>query len=235
MKGQTAAAPQAGPGFVRRNGWVLAIAALLAVIATVFGMTWAGQQWALDRQKSAIDTLQERLKAAQLKNSERVSQDVLKSLGVSQGRLGEDAPIITSLVETAFTWDSGTAYEQARTKLKDTYGLSEKDAFLKDFMPPSRYNEDSTGKRYYYIDAEGLNSSVDGSPDIQVVKVVADDYTYLVLVDVGVTTDSVKQNGSRPGAVTADRRMLLFVTVDAAGDVSGFSGVPANGATRHSR
>ncbi|MEU6263735.1 hypothetical protein [Saccharopolyspora shandongensis] len=222
-------------GFLRRNGWVLAIAALLTLITVVTGTTWAGQHAALGDQKSRISELEDQLKTAELKKSELVEKDLLTSLGVSRNRLNKDARIITDLVKTALTWDSGTAYEQARTRLKDKHALSEDKGFLQQFMPASRYNEDAGGKRYYYIDVQGLNSAVGGDPDIEVAKVAAGDYTYAVLVDAAVTSDSVEQNNANPGRVTADRRMLLFVTVDADGGVSDLSGVPASGSTRHSR
>ncbi|MFI9629329.1 hypothetical protein [Streptomyces sp. NPDC052042] len=215
----------------RRNAWVLAVAAALVLVAVLTGLTWAGQRTALETQESRIGELEGQLKAAQLKNSERVEKDVLESLGVSRKRLDADARIITSLVTTAFTWDSGEAYEQARTRLKDKYGLAEDGPFLKDFMPSSRFNEDDTGKRYYYIDTAGMRSAVGDDPDIEVVKVSAGDYVYAVLVDVAVTSSAVERNDTPPGAITAHRRMLLHITVDAEGGVSGLSGIPASGST----
>ncbi|MFB7917088.1 hypothetical protein [Streptomyces sp. NPDC056061] len=237
MNGQTTAVtplrqPEKRPGFVRRNAWILTLAAFLALVATLAAITWSGQHTATKAQESRIGQLEGRLKTAQLKNSERVEQDTLEALGISQRRLDADSRIVTRLAETAFTWDSGAAYERARAQLKDRYALTEDDAFLREFMPPSRYNEDDTGKRYYYIDTAGLNSAVGDAPDIEVVKVAAGDYAYAFLVDVAVTSDSVERNSASPEKVTAHRRMLLFVTVDAEGGVSGLSGIPASGSTR---
>jgi hypothetical protein len=238
MSEQTAAAEtqqEKKPGFARRNGWVLAIAALLTVVSIATGTAWAVQHTALDQQEARIGALEGQLTVAQLRKSERAEKDLLTSLGFSRSRLDRDAPIIAALVKTAFTWGSGPAYEQARTTLKQRYSLTENDAFLKEFMPPSRYNEDAAGKRYYYIDTQGLNSSVSSAPDIEIVKAAAGDYTYTALVDVEVTSDAATQNKAGRSRIVADRRMLLTITVDADRRVSNLTGVPASGSTRHSR
>lgn len=223
------------PAFARRNGWVLTIAAVLTVVSISTGTTWAVHHRALNQQDARISTLERQLAVADRKRSEWVEEDLLASLGFSRSRLDRDAPIITALVETAFTWDSGPAYERARTTLTQRYGLTENDTFLTEFMPPSRYNEDAAGKRYYYLDAQGLNSSVEAAPDIKIVKATAGEYTYTALVDVEVTADSATQTKAGRSRIIADRRMLLTVTVDADRHVSNLTGVPASGSTRHSK
>lgn len=224
----------ARPGFARRNALVLAVAAILATASVVTGMTWGSQQAVLDAQGQRIGGLEGQLKSAELAKSEQVEQNVLEALGVSQGRIDKDRPVIDRLVRTAFTWDSGQSYESARADLKERHNLSEDQPFLQQFMPPSRFNEDDLGKRYYYIDTQGMNSSVALDPDIEVVKVNADQYTYAVMVDVSITSDAVIRNNANPGSVSTQRRMLLFLAVDAEGTVSNLSGVPASGSTRHS-
>lgn len=233
MSEQTTA-DQGRRGWLRRNGWLVALAGALAVLAVVTGTSWIGHGTELDAQRTRIQGLKRELGQAQTKNSERVEQDVLSALGVSRSRLNRDAPILTDLVKTTFTWDSGESYEQARTGIKDRFGLTEKDPFLTDFMPPSRYSTDADGKRYYYIDAEGMNSSLKGDPSIEVVKVVAGDYQYAVIVTVDATSDAVERNNSNKGQYSASRQALLFVTVDDKGGISGAAGVPASGSTRHS-
>ncbi|MFF8914179.1 hypothetical protein ACF08M_12845 [Streptomyces sp. NPDC015032] len=227
------AAP-ARQGFFRRNARVLATAAVLAVVATVAGATWSGQQAALAEQQAKIQDAEGRLTGIQKKNAEQVNADLMAALGVSQNRLSTDGERIKSLLSTAFTWDSGQGYEAAREGLKSRFGLTEDDAFLKSFMPPSRFNEDSQGRRYYYIDTVGLNSSLGADPDIEAVDAKAGVYTYAVLADVEATSDAVSQNKASKASVTAHRRALLFITVDAQGKVSDLSGVPASGETRHS-
>lgn len=223
-----------GKGFLRRNGWLVAMAAILAVLVTVTGLTWVSESAQAQARQTRIEGLQGELEQAQRKNSERIETDVLTALGVSRSRLNRDAPILADLARTAFTWDSGESYEQARGRIKDRFKLTEKDAFLTDFMPPSRYSTDAQGKRYYYIDAQGMNSSLKGDPTIDLIKVVAGDYQYAVVVTVDVTSDAVQRNNSNKGQYSATRQALIFVTVDAQGQVSDVSGVPASGSTRHS-
>ncbi len=238
MSGSTRAVTTTGrhrTGVVRRNAGVLAIAAVLAVIAAATTATWIGQQTTLESQETRIGALEGELRSAELALAERVATDVAQSLGISQSRLASDSLTLSGLVDTVFTWDSGIAYEQARTRLKDRYGLAEEDVFLSSFMPPSRYNEDDTGKRYYYIDAAHLNSAVDGDPDIAIIDVVADRYDYVVLVDVVLTADASPQDDAASGKATEAHSVLIHATVDAEGGVSRLSGVTGHGPTRHSQ
>jgi hypothetical protein len=201
----------------------------------VTGLTWGSQRSALDQQQQTITGLQSQLASVGTAKSEQVEQDAMQSLGVSQSRIHDDTQIVDRLVKTAFTWDSGQAYEAARRDLKERYHLSEDEQFLKQFMPPARFNEDASGKRYYYIDTQGLNSAVNADADLEVVKVTADEYTYAVQVEVAATSDAVSQNKVAPDRVKSYRTVLVYLTVDAQGKVSGLSAIPAGGSTRHSR
>ncbi|TQJ60891.1 hypothetical protein FBY30_3168 [Arthrobacter sp. SLBN-83] len=227
------AAPE--PGFMRRNALVVGVTVLLVTAVTVTGQTWGSQRSALDQQQQTITGLQGQLASVGTAKSEQVEQDVMQSLGVSQSRIHDDTQIVDRLVKTAFTWDSGQAYEAARRDLKERYHLSEDEQFLKQFMPPARFNEDAAGKRYYYIDTQGLNSAVNADADLEVVKVTADEYTYAVQIEVAATSDAVSQNKVAPDRVKSYRTVLVYLTVDAQGKVSGLSAIPAGGSTRHSR
>lgn len=227
------AAPE--PGFMRRNALVVGVTVLLVTAVTVTGQTWGSQRSALDQQQQTITGLQGQLASVGTAKSEQVEQDVMQSLGVSQSRIHDDTQIVDRLVKTAFTWDSGQAYEAARRDLKERYHLSEDEQFLKQFMPPARFNEDASGKRYYYIDTQGLNSAVNADADLEVVKVTADEYTYAVQIEVAATSDAVSQNKVAPDRVKSYRTVLVYLTVDAQGKVSGLSAIPAGGSTRHSR
>lgn len=233
MTEQTAAPTRRGP--FRRSLSALVTAAVLAVVATVASVTWSSQHAALAEQEAQINDVEGQLAGIKKKNAELVHEDVMTALGVSQNRLSTDGERITSLLSMALTWDSGQGYEAARESLKSRFGLTENEIFLKSFMPPSRFNEDSQGRRYYYIDTVGLNSALGADPDIEVVDVKADVYTYAVLADVEVTSDAASQNKASKASVTAHRRALLFVTVDAQGKASNLSGTPASGETRYSR
>ncbi|MFK0154239.1 hypothetical protein ACIQVK_19465 [Streptomyces sp. NPDC090493] len=230
----TQAAAPTRRGFFRRNLSVLVTAAVLAVVATVACATWSSRHAALAAQQAQIDDAEVQLAGIQKKNAAQVNADVMTAMGASRTRLSTDGERIKSLLSMAFTWDSGQSYEAARERLKSRFGLTENETFLKSFMPPSRFNEDSQGRRYYYIDAVGLNSASGGDPDIEVVDVKAGVYTYAVLADVEVTSDAVSQNRASEASVTAHWPTLLFVTVDAQSKVSNLAGVPASGEARYS-
>ncbi|MGW2984299.1 hypothetical protein [Streptomyces goshikiensis] len=232
MTEQSAAPTRQGP--LRRNLAALATAVAFAVVATVAGVTWSSQRAALAKQEAQINYVEGHLADIQKKNAAQVDADVMEAMGVSRNRLSTDGERIMSLLSMAFTWDSGQSYEAARESLKSRFGLTENETFLKSFMPPSRFNEDAQGRRYYYIDTVGLNSALGADPGIEVVDVKAGVYTYAVLADVEVTSDAASQNKASKASVTAHRRALLFVTVDAQGKVSNLSGTPASGETRHS-
>ncbi|MBD0673909.1 hypothetical protein [Streptomyces sp. CBMA156] len=221
-------------GSLRRNLAALATTVTLAVVATVAGVTWSSQRAALVEQEVQIKDVEGHLAGIQKKNAEQVNADVMEALGVSRNRLSTDGERIMSLLSMTFTWDSGQGYEAARESLKSRFGLTENEMFLTSFMPPSRFNEDAQGRRYYYIDTVGLNSALGADPGIEIVDVKAGVYTYAVLADVEVTSDAASQNKSSKANVTAHRRALLFVTIDAQGKVSNLSGTPASGETRHS-
>ncbi|MDT8913569.1 hypothetical protein [Amycolatopsis sp. PS_44_ISF1] len=223
------------PGFCRRNISILSTAALLAVVAGVVGAAWITRDAVLEQQVSTIGALQKQVTAAQSARYRQTENDVMISLGFSRIRMDKDVEIIRSLITTVFTWNSGTSYEHARTTLKQRYGITEHDPFLKIFMPPSRYNQDAAGTRYYYIDAQGLHSSVDGDPDIEITRATAGDYTYAVEVDVQTASDAVTQHTPDQAARANSRRMLLTLTVSAARRVSSLAGTPASARTRHSR
>ncbi|WP_219152236.1 hypothetical protein [Amycolatopsis sp. TNS106] len=208
---------------------------LLTLFAGGTTMTWAAHQTVLDRQNAKIAELGSRLGATRQEHAGRAERDLLQSLGISAHRTDSDTRRLTALVKTAMTWDSGPGYEHARASLMTRFGLKDDSLFLREFMPPARYNHDASGKRYYYIDAQGLNSSVREAPDINVVSALGGVYTYVVLADVDVTSDAIQQNNTSPARVTATRRVPIFATIDAQGEVTNLSAVSAQGATRRSR
>jgi hypothetical protein len=228
-------AGKAKPGFFRRNAVVVAAAVVVTIVTTATALTGEAQRAALDAQRRTIAGAQEQLDSARAARTDQVDQDVLASWGVSPSRIADDASIVTRMARTAFSWDSGMAYEAARAELKARYGLSEDEQFLQQFMPPARFNEDASGKRYYYIDAEGMNSELAGTPELHVISASAGQYTYAARIDVSATSDAVSQNQAVPARVKARRTLLLYITIDATGKVSALSGLPTGGPSRHSR
>lgn len=221
-------------GFVQRNTAVLLVAAVLVIALIAMAFSWLSGQSRLQDQQEQIVTLTEDLEGKKAAHSEQIDADLISALGVSRDRLERDEHLISGFVDTAFTWESGATYEEARQKLITSFDLSEDSTFLTEFMPPSRFNEDEDGTRYYYIDVNSLKSSVNDDLEAEVVEVSTTDYTYAVQVTVQVTSGAIDRGDNSPASVSTERRMLLLVTVDADGDLFDLSGVPASGSTRHS-
>lgn len=225
-------------GFWARNRWILALGTVVASGVIVAGASAVGQSQALAAQESQIRSLEAASSQRGQQEAETSEKNGLEGLGVSASRVRADTATIGQLLSIAFTWDSGDAYETARESLKDRFGLSEKDAFLETFIPPSRFNEDVNGKRRYYVDAIAMTSALGRDVDVEVVEVAGTRYRYAVMADIEVGADGPAQTGGRGQATsqqTAIRRVLIYVTVDTDGTVSDLVGIPPSGSTRSSR
>lgn len=225
-------------GFWAKNRWVLVLGVLVAIGAVLVSTSGAARSSTLAAQRSQIRSLEAADSHEGQRQADISEKNGLEALGISASRVKADTATIGQLLTMAFTWDSGEAYETARESLQDRFDLSEKSAFFQTFMPPSRFNRDVNGKRYYYIDAVGLNAALDRTIDAEVVTVAGTRYRYAVMADVVVTADGPAQtDGASPSLPqsTATRRVLLYITIDARGTLSELIGVPPSGSTRASR
>jgi hypothetical protein len=225
-------------GFWARNSWVLLLGILVAAGVVAAGTSAVTRSTALAAQKSQIRSLEDSYSHETQRKADISEKNGLEGLGLSASRIKADSATIDQLLTMAFTWDSGLAYETARESLQDRFDLSDKSAFLQTFMPPSRFNRDANGKRYYYIDAVGLNSALGRNIDTEVVAVTGTRYRYAVMADVVVSADGPAQTDSQGTALppsTATRRILLYITLDARGTISDLVGVPPSGPARTSR
>ena len=224
-------------GFFKRNALPLVLSCVLVGSVVVMGSLQSSaeqEQAGLDAQVAQI---QGELKALQDQSEQKSEENVLEALGVTASRIEADTRVLDSFMETAFTWDSGEEYNEARDTLIRRFKLPADSGFLKEFMPESTYNIDGNGKEYHYLDAVGLNSSMGADPELEVVKVVGTEYTYAVMGDLSMTSDlgvRTNEDGTIPAKPSAQRKLLLYATVDAEGQLSDLSGIPASGTTRSS-
>lgn len=224
-------------GFWARNYWVLVLGAVVAVGGCLAGINAAGQSQAAATQTAQITQLQQDAAGRQAQLAQTTEQNAAQALGVSDSRVKKDTAEIQQLLSTAFTWDSGDSYETARETLKSRFDLTEEDAFLQSFMPAAQFNQDQSGKRYYFLDAIGLNSKLGSNVDVEVVEVSATNYRYGVMADTVVGANgsaAIDAQGNPMPKPTATRRVLIFVTTDATGKLTQMIGFPASGATRQS-
>lgn len=224
-------------GFWARNRWILAFATVVATGIILATAEAVDQSRHLAAQESQVRSLQASSSQDARQEAEVSEKTVLAGTGISAARVRKDTATLAQLLSMAFTWDSGETYELARESLKDRFGLSEKDAFLQTFLPPSRFNEDASRKRRYYIDAIAMTSAVSRNLDVDVVEVAATRYRYAVIADIEVGVSSAAQNGEGQPTrqPTATRRVLLYATVSADGTVSNLTGIAPSGSTRFSR
>lgn len=228
---------EATPSFWARNIWVLLAAGIVLAVALGVALTNLGHTRSEEKQEARVGELEGQLRLAKQRQAEAVDTNTLEALGISASRVKDDGAAIREMLDTAFNWNSGEAFEEARESLKRRFHLSESDDFLLNFLPPSRFNEDSSGKRYYWVDSVGLNVEVKDGAQVEVVRVQGTSYQYAVLADLEFSsdfTDTTGQHGNAALQPTTTRRVLLYVTVDGEGEFSGLHGIPATGLTRHS-
>lgn len=210
----------------RKNG--LPIVALLSVLlagVTIFTVV-SGLRGTtkLHHQRSSISALRQRLNTARATAGTAKDQDMFAALGMTSARVTHDQAIISDLAGTAVTWNSGRSYAAARASLERRFKIDTKSQFMRALLPPPAYSTDSQGRRYYYIDAVGMNSRLEQATP-EVIGVAGDTYRYAVDVTIDVGDDQIKNS-------QAARNVLVYLTIDGAGDVSDVSGVIANGETR---
>lgn len=216
-------------GFLGRNAVVLILAAALVAVGIGTGLQLINNSRDLSGQQQQISDLEQRLAQAESANAEAEDANTYEALGVTESRLINDQAVIEEFLATAFTWQDGVSYEAARDALISRYDLDEDGAFLTDFMPPAAYTM-RDGQRQYYIDEVGLVFSPGAEMSVDVVRVSGTDYEYIVLADVDVTSSHITP-GSDGSTPTSTRRMMLCVTVDGEGELSGLSGIPPSGTT----
>lgn len=224
-------------GFWTRNFWVMVLAAVVFVGGILAWTNQAGHGRALAAQDADIARLERELRQKRQAEAKVADENASKALGIAATRLDDDEAIIATLLSTAFTWDSGAAYESARESLKKKYGLTEDDEFLQDFIPPALYSEDAEGKKHYLFDRQGTRATFGGVHEIVVVKVAGTKYRYAVLADIAIRAKEKARNGRGEKSPTppVTRRVLLWITVDGEGAVSNLSAVLATGTMRTSR
>ncbi|MFJ2662597.1 hypothetical protein [Arthrobacter koreensis] len=198
---------------------------LLGGLFTFVGVSYAvmnAQQYAeINAQEQQVAALEERMQA-ELSTAEAARQTVVDSaLGASGERIAGDTKQIHEFVKKAVTWGSGTEYAEARESLMRRYSLGEDTQFMREYFQEPVYNTDSSGQRFYLVDAEGLNSQL-GSIEVKSLGVLGTEYRYMVLADI--------TSSSNDGKASATRTSVIYLTLDGEGamsDVSGYASVSA--------
>lgn len=210
---------------------------LLGLIVAAAGTRATIAQEVRDRDlevaASQVTHLETQLADQQARNEAAAGEAVRAVLGMSPDRMDRDRLLIAGMVEQAFTWDSAADYLATRESLQRRYGLHEQDSFLSEFLPPPNYRQDTEHRRYYGIDAAGLNASPN-HPQILPRDVTGTSYEYLVILDVDIAVGTEPVPGTATRTVWATRQVLLEITCDIDGQITHLTAAPAAAITRTS-
>lgn len=240
MKDEQEQAPGRHEGHLpkaKRSKGLMVATSLVVVLGVACGVTVANQRGAEQAQQTQIVKLKDTVALERDKAVRQVSEDMNKDLGISSTRLLKDEQMLRELLGTAFNWNSGESYENARETLQRRYKVPEDSEFLTAFLPPSKFNEDGAGKRYYWLDSIGLNAKIDESKaQIDVASVSGSTYVYLVSGTLEYSSDftdtTAKDGGLGNAEPRANRQVLLEVTVQGDGSLGSVTGIPASGQTK---
>lgn len=205
--------------FLQRNVIVLLLAGLFTLSAVGYGLTLTNHQNQLGAQKQTIAELEGRMRAGVSESEEEQRAVVNDALGTDAARVAEDTAAITEFLGTVTTWESGQEYVEARESVMRRYGLDPRSQFMSTYFQEPVYNTDSSGNRFYVVDAEGLNSSL-ASVDVKVLGVEGTAYRYMVLTEIA--------SSSIDGKARATTTSVIYLTMDGEqvlSDVSGYASV----------
>lgn len=204
--------------FFHRNALMLILAAVfvasgIAYVATV--NAHAANSASQQREITELDAqMQTGLAAAKAKQQSVVDD----ALGTNARRVTADTSAIREFVAAVATWESGAEYAAARESVMRRYKLAKDSQFMKVYFQAPVSNRDSSGKTFYAVDADGLNSSL-STLEVKVLAVSGTEYRYMVLADI--------ESSSTDGKASARRTSVIYLTLDGEGAMSDVSGYAA--------
>jgi hypothetical protein len=205
--------------FFYRNALLLLLAVVFVASGIAYAVTVAGQRVELAGQQHQVADLDARMQT-RLATAKAKQQAVVDGvLGTNAARVKSDTERIRQFMTTVATWKSGADYTAARDSVVRKYKLGNGSQFMKVYFPAPVSNTDSSGKTFYAVDAEGLNSNLN-SVDVKPLSVAGTAYRYMVLADIS--------SQSNDGKASANRTSVIYLTLDGEGvmtEVSGFASV----------
>lgn len=204
--------------FFYRNALILILAAVFAASGVTYAVTVSGHRAESASQQQQIADLdgqmQSKLAAAKAKQQSVVDD----ALGTNDRRVTADTALIREFVRTVATWKSGEEYVAARESVMRRYKLAKDSQFMKVYFQEPVSNRDSSGKTFYAVDADGLNSNL-ATLDVKVLAVSGTAYRYMVLADIASSSNDRKASASRTS--------VIYLTLDGDGIMSDVSGYAA--------
>lgn len=188
---------------------VIICAVLMIAGIIVHGIVVGKAQTSYDVVNSEMASLQSQIDvvlAAQNTEAQQVSN---QATGIDKSRFLTDEKAFHTVLNTMVGWDSYKSYNEVRTTLIDTYGMSSTSEFMTTFFPEMERSGNS-------IDGEKLRLSA-ADEDVQIVTCSGDRYTYMAKTSLTQT-----KNDDKAKAVTTP--VIMMFTVDSKGNVSDLSG-----------
>ena len=204
--------------FFQRNALLVMLAAAFLASGIAYAATVIGNQAESASLQQANADLDVQLQADQAK-ANAVQQAVVDDvLGTDARRVTADTALIRQFLKTVASWNSGAEYAEARDSVMRKYKLPKDGQFMKVYFQEPVSNRDSSGKTFYAVDADGLNSRLEGL-DAMVLGVSGTEYRYMVLADIA--------SSSSDGKASASRTSVIYLTLDGEGVMSKVSGYAA--------
>lgn len=212
--------------FFYRNALLILLAGVFIIAGVSYFVVTGSQQEQVAAQDRQITELDQQMQA-RLKSARDEQQAVVDAaLGTSAQRINNDTAVIRDFVKTVATWRTGEEYAAARESVIRKYKLKEDSQFLKAYFQEPVFNTDSSGNRIYYVDTQGLNSSLT-SMEVVPLGVSGTEYRYMVLADLG--------SSSNDGKASADKTSVIYLTMDGEGAMTNVSGFASVSGVRMSR
>lgn len=139
---------------------VIVLAGFVYSVAVVGGMESdiTSQQNRISTLRQNVDSVNDRYNAVDAKVAA-----IEKDTGVRRDQLLADEKVISEFLSDTCVWSNFDEYTAARERAMSKWGLSEESMFLSKFMPKFEKAGPEAGKPdYNYVDALGLNMTVDG-------------------------------------------------------------------------
>lgn len=205
--------------FFYRNVLLMLLAGVFVIVGISYIVASNTQHIEVVTQEQEIAELDAQMQA-ELATAKAEQQSVVDdALGTNAQRVATDTEVIRQFMKTVTTWETGEEYTEARESVVRRYKLDERSQFMRVYFQEPIFNTDSSGNKFYVVDTEGLNSSL-SSIDVKVLGVSGTEYKYMVLADIG--------SSSNDGKAGANKTSVIYLTLDGEGlmtDVSGFASV----------
>lgn len=204
--------------FFHRHALMLILAAAFFASGITYVVTVNAHAVASASQQREITELDGQMQTGLAAAKAKQQSVVDDALGTNARRVTTDTAVIREFVAEVANWDSGAEYAAARESVMRRYKLSKDSQFMKVYFQAPVSNRDSSGKTFYAVDADGLNSGL-SRLDVTVLGVSGTEYRYMIMADI--------ESSSTDGKANASRTSVIYLTLDGEGVMSDVSGYAA--------